>query len=546
MARTRPAEDDSIGPSHDARALPRTARPLEGWPPDRAPVPSLPSMLPRLLILFLLLAACSRAEGVDRITVAIESTPETLDRRMALSHNAMRVAQLVTPGLTRIDESGRAVGDLAATFEPLDDRTWAFQLREGLFFSDGSPLRARDVRATFLSVLDPALGSPHRGGLGYIRDVEAPDDRTVIFHLREPFGAFPVDAGLGILPERLVDPALRDEARLRPVGAGPYVVEDWDGEGEILLAPNPRYHGGPPAHALAIRTVRDETTRLLELRKGRVQVLLGAVTPALLPGLRGLDHLEVVVAPGAGVSYLMFNFDDPVLARREVREAIALALDREALARHKFKGAATVAHSLLREGHWANAPDLPIWSRDLEGARARLRQVLPDGGPLRLTLKTSTDRFRRSVGLALQAQLAEAGIELSVQSLEWGTLMGDLRRGNFQVATLKWTPVIDPDILRLAYHSASIPTEENGWGGGNRGRYRNAELDRILLEARRRSDVGERRALYQEAQRIVARDLPTLPLLHEESIGVIHRAVEGVRVDPQGSLRSLVEARWNP
>src|SRR5690606_29289921 len=101
---------------------------------------------------------------------------------------------------------------------------------------------------------------------------------------------------------------------------------------------------------------------------------------------------------------------------------------------------------------------------DLDEARARLRQAFPGGEPIRLTLKTSTDRFRRSVALALKAQLAEVGIDVVVQSLEWGTLMGDLKRGNFQLATLKWTPVIDPDILRLAYHSGSIPTAESGWG----------------------------------------------------------------------------------
>ncbi len=498
------------------------------------------------IILLVFAAACTQAGGEHRLTVAIESTPETLDRRMALSQNAMRVAQLITPGLTRIDENGQAAADLALAFEAQDERTWVFQLRKGLFFSDGTPLRAEDVRQTFLSVLDPALGSPHRGGYGYIESIEAPDDHTVVFRLREPFGAFPVDAGLGVLPAALADPARRDEVRLRPVGAGRYKVEACDGEGEILLAPNERYHRGAPPEPLAIRTVRDETTRVLELRKGRVHVLLGQVTPALLPGLRGLEHLEVRVAPGSGVSYLMFNFDDPLLARREVREAIALAVDREALALHKFKGAAQVADSLLRPGHWAHAPNLPAWNRDLEAARERLRRVLPEGETLHLTLKTSTDRFRRSVALALRAQLAEAGIELSIQSLEWGTLMGDLRRGNFQLATLKWTPVIDPDILRLAYHSDSIPTEARGWGGGNRGRYRNPELDRILMEARQRSRPEERRALYWEAQRIVARDLPALPLLHEESIGVIARGVEGVRVDPQGSLRSLAEARRRP
>src|SRR5690606_19678951 len=494
------------------------------------------------IVLVTLVASCTRDDVHDRLTIAIESVPETLDRRMALSQNAMRVAQLVTPGLTRIDEDGRAVPDLALAFEAVDDRTWIFKLRPGIFFSDGSPLRARDVRATFHSVLDPALGSPHRGGYSYIADVEAPDELTVVFRLREPFGAFPVDAGLGILPERLTDPARRDEVRLRPIGAGPYVVEHWDGESEIRLAPNAHYHLGPPREALTIRTVRDETTRILELRKGRVHALLGAITPALLPGLRRLDHLEVTVAPGAGVSYLLFNHEDPILARREVREAIALAVDREALARHKFKGAARVAHSLLREGHWAYAPDVPTWERDLDEARARLRQAFPGGDPIRLTLKTSTDRFRRSVALALKAQLAEVGIDVVVQSLEWGTLMGDLKRGNFQLATLKWTPVIDPDILRLAYHSGSIPTAESGWGGGNRGRYRNPELDAILMEARQRSDLEERRALYDRAQHIVAHDLPALPLLHEESIGVVSRSVRGIRVDPQGSLRSLAQA----
>lgn len=497
----------------------------------------------RLSLLFLLpfVVCCSKAAPVRPLTVAIESTPETLDRRMALSQNAMRVAQLVTPGLTRIDERGMAVADLAASFEASDERTWIFRLREGLRFSDGRPLRPEDVVATFLSVLDPALGSPHRGGYAYLESVEAEGESTVVFHLREPFGAFPVDASLGILPEGLVGVGHRDEVRLRPVGAGPYRLASWDGEGEILLEPNPHYHFPAPEEPLAVRTVRDETTRILELRKGRIDLLLGSVSPALLPGLRKEKGVQVRVEPGAGVSYLSFNLEDPHLARREVREAIALALDREALARFKFKGAARVADSLLREDHWAHDPGVKVWRRDLPRARELVSRVAPGG--IRLTLKTSTDRFRRSLALAMKAQLAEAGIELAIQPLEWGTLMGDLKKGNFQLSTLKWTPVIDPDILRLAYHSDSIPTQENGWGGGNRGRYRNGALDGILLEARRRSDPASRKELYAEAQRILAEDLPALPLLHEEAIGVIAGGVEGVRVDPQGSLQSLRLAR---
>lgn len=485
--------------------------------------------------------------------VAIEAPPETLDRRMALSASAMRVAQLITPGLTRVDASGSAVPDLAASFAALDDRTWRFVLRDGLVFSDGTRLTAEDVVATWRSVLDPATGSPHRGGFAYLDRVEADGDRAVVFHLRAPFGAFPVDASLAILPAALVGPDDRERLRSAPIGAGPYVVESWAREEQLLLAPNPRYYAGPPQLPVEIRTVRDETTRVLELRKGRVDVLLNAVSAALLPALRAEDRLGVTVGPGAGVSYLMFNLEDPLLGRREVREAIALALDREAIAAYKFKGAARVADTLLRPEHWAYAADTAKWPHDLARAKALLDEAGlrdPDGdGPqmrFRVNFKTSTDRFRRSVALVMAAQLEQVGIGVDVAPLEWGTFMGDVKRGNFQLATLKLTPVIDPDVLRLAFHTESIPTEVNAWGGMNRMRYRSAEVDALLTRGRESADPSVRAEAYAEVQRIVARDLPALPLVHEDAVGVIARSVRGVEVDPQGSLHSLARARRSP
>ncbi len=508
-------------------------------------------LLSPTLLLVASLACSSATSRGDHVVLAVDAPPETLDRRMALGLNAMRLTSLVTPGLTRIDSTGRAVPDLAASFEARDDRTWIFRLREGLVFSDGTPLQAADVVATFRSVLDPALGSPHRGAYGYLRRVEALGPLEVVFHLERPFGAMPVDATLGVLPAALTGPEHLDALRLRPIGAGPYRVGGWDGGDTVWLEPNPRYFRGAPAGPLEVRTVRDQTTRILELRKGRVDLLLGAVSPPLLPALREDERLRVEIGPGAGVSYLMFNFDDPVLAKREVREAIALALDREALARFKFKGAATVADSLFWAEHWVYEPSVKRYRRNLERAAALLDQaglpLPPDGGPrLRLALKTSTDRFRRSIALAMASQLAEAGIELEIHPLEWGTFLGDVKRGNFQLATLKWPAVIDPDILRLAYHSESIPTEASAWGGGNRMRYRSAELDALLDQGREASDPALRRDAYSRAQRILAVDLPVIPLLHEDAVGVIARRVRGVELDPQGSLESLARIRVEP
>jgi peptide/nickel transport system substrate-binding protein len=121
--------------------------------------------------------------------------------------------------------------------------------------------------------------------------------------------------------------------------------------------------------------------------------------------------------------------------------------------------------------------------------------------------------------------------------------MGDVKRGNFQIATLKVTPVIDPDLFRLVFHSESIPREENAWGGMNRMRYRDDRVDALLERGRRTADPEERRSAYAEVQRIVARELPMLPLVHEDAVGVFARDLEGVEVDPQGSLFSLIGAR---
>src|SRR5690606_24728005 len=134
-----------MSPSRSGRGERRVFRDGDG----RMPRPRLPSghppmrPLPLILLAALLsVSACASAEREgDRVVLAIDAPPETLDRRMALGLNAMRIAQLVTPGLTRIDESGRAVPDLAASFEADGERSWIFRLREGLVFSDGTPLQ---------------------------------------------------------------------------------------------------------------------------------------------------------------------------------------------------------------------------------------------------------------------------------------------------------------------------------------------------------------------------------------------------------------------
>ena len=503
------------------------------------------SRLPFALGVLLSLAcgACVRGE-VSReagvLVLLVDSPPESLDRRMTLSANGQRLASLVQAGLVRIGRSGEVEPDLAERFERIGGTRYRFHLRPGLTFHDGGPLRADDVVYTFDSLRDPAVGSPLGAKYDAIQTVEAVDDTTVDIVLKEPFAPLLLDLTMGIVPRRMSDP---DYAAAHPVppGAGPFRFVERPDEEHIVLEPFEGYwEGAPQMRRLEVVVVRDETTRVLSLLHGEADLVQGSISPLLLPRLEAAAHLRVLRAsPGPGYAYLGFNLRHPILRDVRVRRAFAHAIDRDAIARYKFKGAATPATGMLPEGHWAYGPGR-TYDYDPEKARSLLAAAgYPQG--FHITYKTSTDRFRRSIALIIEKQLEAVGIDVDLRAYEWGTFYGDIKRGNFEITTLKWTPVIEPHLMHWTFHSASIPTEENGWVGGNRGAYRNPEVDRLLDEAAHRLDPTERAARYRRVQEILSEELPYVPLWHEDTIAVVGDRVQGFQLSPWGFLHPLAK-----
>ncbi|HUB08363.1 MAG TPA: ABC transporter substrate-binding protein [Myxococcales bacterium] len=498
----------------------------------------------------LLLAACPRAPlPPDTVVLLVETPPETLDRRLALSAVAENVSgNLLEPGLLRVGEDGRPVPDLADRVEQIDPVTFHFELRPGLRFSDGSLLTADDVVATFRSLADPALASPLATKYSEIERVEARSDRDVEVTLRRPFAPFLVDMQLGIVPARRQAAPGQSAFGRHPIGAGPFRFVSWDDDEHLLLEANPTYYAGAPAIGhLLVETVRDETTRALELRSGAADIAINALSPPLLKELEAVPSLRILSQPGADAAYLMFQTSDPVLADSRVRRAIALAIDRAAIVRYKFLGHAHLADSLLPPSNWAHAPGLPAVHRDLAQAEALLDAAghpQPAAGPrLRLDYAISTDRFRRSVAEAMAAQLAEAGIEVRLRPLEFGTFFSDVRKGSFELASLKWVPIVEPDLLYWVFASPSIPTPGNGYAGGNRERFRDVELDGWLAEARGTTDEAIRRADYARAQARLAQAMPYFPLWYEDSVAVVRRDLEGFVPSAFGYFTGLAQAR---
>ncbi len=482
------------------------------------------------ILLVLFAGACQRQEAAAPAAVlrfALASPPVTLDPRFATDATSARINRLLYQRLVEFDDEDRPVPGLAR-WERLGPRHYRFHLRGEPRFSDGRPLTAEDVVATYRDVLDPARGSPHRMGLAMIERLEVVDEHTVDFHLGRADALFPGRLGIGILPARLL---VRDHPfGRRPVGSGPFAFVAWKGEQGLRLR---RRRDG---RLLEFVVVRDPTVRVLKLLRGEVDMLQNDIPPELVRMLRQRPGIRVQTAPGSNFAYLGFNLQDPHTGRPAVRRAVALALDRESIVRYVLGGAARLAVGLLPPEHWSSDARLQPLARDLEQARALLR----DAGygpqrPLRLVYKTSSDPFRLRLATIIQQQLAEAGIEVTLRSYDWGTFYGDIKAGRFQMYSLMWVGIKMPDIYRYVFHSSAVPPN-----GANRGRYASAAADRLIEAAEAAPDLESQARYYRELQALLLQNLPYVPLWYEDHVFVARDGIRGFRIARDGNYDGLV------
>lgn len=473
------------------------------------------------------------------MVIALESNPTRLDPRYATDANSARISDLIFDSLMRADESSRYRPALAKSWEALDDRTYLFRLRRGVTFHNGKPLTAADIKFTYESVLNPVYRSPKRGALRILVGVDALGPDLIRFRLAAPHAPFLENATLGIVPAG--SPNDPDREKSLP-GSGPFSLQQYLPGDKIVLKANRLYWDGPPSvSGLVFRVMPDAIVRALEFKEGGVDLLQNDIEPDMLPWLARNTDAAIQVSQGTIFQYIGVNLDHPILRVPEVRQAIAHAIDREAIIRHLLKGLAVPATGLLSPSHWAYEPQVPRFPYDPEKAKRLLDRAGfrdPDGdGPLprfKLSYKTTTLDLRRRIAEAFKEHLSRVGIGLEVRTYEWGTFYGDIKKGNFHLYSLAWVGVTDPDIYFNLFHSGSIPPH-----GDNRGRYRNTEIDALLERGRTSLNPRDRRLIYSRVQKLLARDLPAIPLWWAKNVVVMNPHLRGFVPYPDGDLISL-------
>lgn len=457
---------------------------------------------------------------------------EQLDPRFVGDPYGLRVTRLVFASLVTIDpQTLEVVPDLAERVDVKSPTEFHVRLREGLRFSDGSALDAEDVKATFEGVVAPTLRSRYAHTYRRIASIDVVDPLTVVFRLKEPHATFITDLELPIVRSEDAHRRIATPDDPLPIGAGPYRLVRRD-PGILELRENPHWHRGAPLHSsLRLVVIRDDNTRALRMLAGQGDLALAAIPPLLLPMFENDASFETRSAPGISTMYLGFQIESPKLSDIRVRKGIAHAIDRSLLVQSKYRGLARLADTWIPHGHWAAPEDLPSRAFDPELARTLLDEAgFPDPeGPdprMTLVLRTTSERFRQSIARAIAAMLRDVGIEVDVRPSETATLIADLNRGRFEVTLLQVPEVIEPHVLSWFFHSSRIPAD--GREGANRWRYQNPELDRLFERGRTEVDRETRATIYRAAQRILARDLPVLPLWQPDTTAVVRR---GARFD---------------
>jgi peptide/nickel transport system substrate-binding protein len=496
---------------------------------------------PALLLAIATLTSCARKPDPNTLVMIIESSPTNLDPRIGIDAQSERIDDLIFDDLLARDEHLNVKPGLAESWEVRDPLTYVFHLHRGVKFHDGRPLTSKDVKWSFDSLLQGKVRSTKAAAYRFVDRVEAIDDFTIAFHMKEPSSTLPWNlsgGAMGIVPYG----ASGEEMSRHPIGSGPFRFISAEQDSDVVIESNPDYWG-EKARLKQVRfiVVPDTTTRALELRKGSADIAINALAFDTVLTLQRDAKLEIIRAPGTVLAYIAFNLRDPILKDEHVRQALAYAIDRRPLIHNLWRDFARPAASVLPPESWAYDSDVAKYDFNPEHARQLLDAAgypPKDGVRFHITMKTSTEESSRLLAAVLQQQLRAVGIALDIRSFEFATFFSDVTHGEFQMYSLRWIGGNeDPDIFELIFHSSRIIPK-----GANRSFYSNPTVDALVDRARSVNDQNERRQLYSEIQRTLATEVPYVNLWYNDNILVHSKRVRGLTLNPSGNYDFLKTA----
>lgn len=431
----------------------------------------------------------------------------------------------------------RPEGDLARAWSSSPDmRTWTFQLRPNVVWHDGQQFSAEDVKFTFDTLLDPKVVATWRSMYMGLQGVDVLDATTVRMRFDTPQPSLPALLGgfyQSIVPKhRLAGADLNNPVDFlrSPIGTGPFRLKERVPGSHLVLEANASYHlGRPKVAGLLFKIVKDGNARVAQFLANELDfVVLG---PQQLPALHGRNDVTVIRAEQPRYNMLAFNCQDELFRDRRVRQALAHAIDREAILRVAGAGQGTLAAGPIARGlgKWFN-PQVPRFEYSPDKAKALLAELgwkADGGGVLRKQGKSfsfgimvdSGGSDRQQTAVLAQQFWQKIGLDVKIDTVEWNTVLKRFRATppEYQVASLRYTHVPDPDIG--GYYMTGSPA--------NNFAYANPQVDRLFLELRATSDPEARRRTIHHLQALIVEDVPVIYLYYPFELIAVRQHVRG-------------------
>jgi peptide/nickel transport system substrate-binding protein len=474
----------------------------------------------------------ARAQGKPGgvLTVASSALPPSIEPHMQGLDIFQRRKPLVYENLVWIDHGLEARPELAERWEQRSPTEYVFHLRRGVRFHDGKEMDAEDVKYTYDRVRDPKV-SPGANDLTFVKQIDVLDRHTVRFVLSAPAATFMVNLGgkyNGVIPK---DSAGDGKALLtKAIGTGPFVVEEFDPSRRWALRRHAGYWGPqkPLLDAIVYQAIPDESSIVAGLRTG--QVHFAEFSSALsFQVAKGIATVDAVQAPSTRWVVLDLAGDQEPTARPEVRQAIALALDRPAILQIAGAGLGQRL-GVMPPGlsYWAVPwQELPNQQRDLPKARALLQRAgLTGRVPVKIRNIVGFPALAAALPVIVE-NLKEAGIDVTVETVDGGVWIKDWVVPQSPPTMNEWGGFVDPDqAFHRHFHSAP--------GGRDFRRWKSARADELLDTGRTTLDRGRRKQLYDQFQRLLAEDPISIPLYSPDLLYAMQRAVKGFQPHPTG------------
>ena len=498
-------------------------------------------------------ALLASAASAEDLTMAYSDPISALDPQLNNHAGDHNVSQMFFATLTPKDVDG-PVPYLAESWELIDETTWEFRLREGANWSDGQPVTGEDVKFSYERAKDvPGSVASYRGFVRTVEAVEVVDPKTIRIRTDVPNPLLPVNLSTVYIVSRHVGESAATEdynSGKAMVGEGPYLYEGYVPGDRVTMTRNEGFWGAKPEwEKVTYRYIGNPAARTAALLAGDVDAI-DKVSISDLERLRGDDSVEVFDYPGLRVLLLQPSFneapsefitdksgaalDSNPLTDARVREALNIAINRDAIAERIMRGGATVASQWMPEGSFGYDPETGPIAYDAERAKALLAEAgFPDG--FRLTMHGPGDRYPQGpeTAQAVAQFWTRIGVETQVEVVPYSVYASRGNSNEYAMTMIGWGNGTGEGTYAMTTILATVDPDK-GTGASNWGHYSSARHDELLAAAISEFDDAKREQLIRDAVKVVSEDVGVIPLFHYKNIWA---ARKGLKIAPWTSDR---------